>query len=291
MRPLLPLFLSLLCALPALASPSPGDRLPELSLARANDSSTRALWTPGKISVVSFCAFWCDTWKEQSRRLTNCQNQTRGLPVDWKIVSVDGRWSDKSREAGWNAIARESLLDAGGHVTDELGIHAVPTTLVVDENGRVRLAVQGIARSDKLLKCVRSILGQGKDSPGQMVPMRLVFDDFPSRDAKLDDRLLDILRAQNIRAILCGSSPRRAASPAIMRRAQREGHELRAPFGNPSRSVLDPFDWKRPSRDELARRILNGAAPSKILLLHAGVSETLDALPDLLASLRRRGLL
>ena len=222
--------------------------------------------------------------------MANCQTQTRGLPIAWQIVSVDGRWSDKSREPGWNALARAALLDAGGRVTDRLAIHAVPTTLVIDENGRVALAVQGIARSDELLAGVRGLLDRGRAAPRQTAPMRLVFDDFPARDAALDDELLDVLRAAGVRATLCGAPERRQNSPAIAQRAGREGHQLRPPFAE-KRNVVDPFDWKRPGRDELLRRALNGAAPGKTLLLHAGVPDTLAVLPSLLEGLKRRGLL
>ncbi len=221
--------------------------------------------------------------------MTSAQEQTRGLPVDWQIVSVDGRWSDKSREPGWNEMARTALLDTGGSVTNLLKIHAVPTTLIVDETGQVQLSIQGIARSNDILGQVRAILN-GDNSP-QGAPLRLVFDDFPSRNAGQDDRLLDILRAANVKATLCGSEERRQNSPAITRRARAEGHELKAPFGNATRGVVDAFDWKRPGRDELLRRVLNGAAPGKTVLLHAGVGETLDALPTLLGSLHRRGLI
>ena len=282
------LFLLLLLAKATVAAPTPGDTLPSLSLTAANGGS-RALWTPGRITVMSFCAFWCDTWKQQSRRMASAQLQTRGLPVDWKIVSVDGRWSDKSREPGWNELARTALLDAGGRVTDRLGIHAVPTTLVVNQNGRVVLALQGIARCDQILKTVRALVNG--DAPEHPAPVRLVFDDFPSRNSQMDDQLLDILRARNLRATLCGSSARRADSPVIASRAKNEGQLLAPPFGTGGRSVLDPFDWKRPGRDELLRRVLNGAAPGKTVVLHAGVSETLDVLPQLLDSLRRHGLI
>ncbi len=281
--------LLILTTTPTFAAPAPGDTLPSLSLTSAN-GGTRPLWTPGKITIVSFCAFWCDTWKEQSQRMTSAQNQTRGLPVEWKIVSVDGRWSDKSREPGWNALARTALLDTGGRVTDRLKIHAVPTTLVVNGNGRVVLALQGIARSQEVLKVVRAELN-GDQPNAQGAPMRLVFDDFPSRDAKMDDRLLDILRARGVKAKLCGSNERHQSSPALVQRARREGHELSAPFVSKGRGVVDPFDWKRPGRDELLRRVLNGSAPGRTLVLHAGVSDTLAVLPQLLDSLRKRGLI
>lgn len=153
----------------------------------------------------------------------------------------------------------------------------------------MRFCGQGIARSQTLLSVVRAVLN-GDEAPTQGAPVRLVFDDFPSRDARLDDELLDILRAHGIKAILCGSAGRRAASPAIVRRARSEGHELRSPFNANQRGVVDPFDWKRPGHDELLRRVLNAAEPGKTILLHAGASETVEALPELIAGLERAGL-
>lgn len=278
----------LLLSAPAFAAPAPGDSFPGTFLAN-NQGQTRAVWTRNKITVVTFCAFWCDTWKEQSHRLNASRNALAGLPVEWTFISVDGRWSDKGRASEGNDLTRTALLDVGGHLTDHLGIHAVPTTLVVDERGTVRFCAQGIARSQTLLGVVRAILN-GDEVPASAAPIRLVFDDFPSRDAHLDDQLLDILRARGIKATLCGSPQRRASSPAIALRAQSEGHELKAPFGDSGRRVVDPIDWKRPGRDELLRRVSGAAAPGKTVLLHAGVRETLEALPAMLDALQRAGL-
>src|SRR5438132_11810952 len=48
-------------------------------------------WKPGRAAVLSFCAFWCDTWKEQNQRLAAAEKALAGLPVDFYTVSVDGR--------------------------------------------------------------------------------------------------------------------------------------------------------------------------------------------------------
>jgi peptidoglycan/xylan/chitin deacetylase (PgdA/CDA1 family) len=204
------------------------------------------------------------------------------------MVSVDGRWADKTREAAYGEIAHTALLDSGGYWTNRLGIRSVPTTLVLDSSGQVHYAAQGIERSQTLLGVVRGLM-QGVSRPG--VPVQLVFDDFPSRDPHLDDQLLDILRARGVRATLCGDAARRRASPIIVQRAKAEGHTLGAAFGTPSRDVVDPFDWKRPGGEELCRRVLCAAAPGKRILLHAGVRDTIEALPTMIAMLRERGLL
>jgi peptidoglycan/xylan/chitin deacetylase (PgdA/CDA1 family) len=93
-----------------------------------------------------------------------------------------------------------------------------------------------------------------------------------------------------VRATFCGDVQRRNASPVIVRRARAEGHKLRDAFGSPKRGVVDPFDWKRPGYDELCRRVLGAVAPGKTVLLHAGVRDTVEALPYILQSLRKRGL-
>lgn len=269
------------------AAPMPGDQLPSISLTSAS-GGTRPVWNKGHITVVAFCAFWCDTWKEQSRRMTDSQSALRGLPVMWTMISVDGRWADKSREKSWGQIARDARLDTGGRWTNQLGIHSVPTTLVVDGEGRVRYSAQGIARSQVLLQIVRGLVS-GKSAASSAAPLRLVFDDFPSNNAHLDDILLDTLRALNLRATFCGSIKRRQSSPTITRRARQEGHMVQGAFGAAPRGVVDPFDWKRPGEEEMCRRVLCAVAPGKTILLHAGVRETVQALPGLLRSLIQRG--
>ena len=52
---------------------------------------------------------------------------------------------------------------------------------------------------------------------------------------------------------------------------------------------MDPYDYTRPGKEELRRRILLAAKPGCIVLLHAGVSDTIDVLPGIIASLRERG--
>lgn len=287
MRPLsIFLFLAFLLT-PASAAPARGDRLPSMTLTSAAGGG-REVWKRGQITVVTFCAFWCDTWKPQNERLTATRESLRGLPVAWTMVSVDGRWADKGRENAGNHLAREALLDVGGEWTNRLGIRGVPTTLVVDGGGVVRYASQGIARSQVISGVVQRVL---EAKTATLAPVRLVFDDFPSRHPRLDDQLLDVLRAAGIRALFCGDKARRAASPLVVRRAVAEGHTIRDAFGTPPRGVVDPFDWKRPGRDELQRRVLDAAAPGKTILLHAGIADTVESLPLLLKSLSNRGLM
>jgi peptidoglycan/xylan/chitin deacetylase (PgdA/CDA1 family) len=109
----------------------------------------------------------------------------------------------------------------------------------VDASGHVRYAGQGIARSQTLLSVVRAVLGGESVAP---VPVRLAFDDFPSRDTRLDDRLLDILRVARVHATFHGDNARRETSPAITRHTLAEGHRIQGAFGAPGRGIIDPFD-------------------------------------------------
>src|SRR4028119_1215826 len=144
----------------ALSAPVPGDRLPSIVLT-SKAGGSKPVWNKGHITIVAFCAFWCDTWKEQDRRMTAAREALRGMPVTWTMVSVDGRWADKGRGGSQDNIARSALLDVGGHWTNRLGIRSVPTTLVIDADGQVRYAGQGIARSQTLLSVVRNLMAGG----------------------------------------------------------------------------------------------------------------------------------
>ena len=53
---------------------------------------------------------------------------------------------------------------------------------------------------------------------------------------------------------------------------------------------VDPDDWKEPSRPVLLHRVLAGAGPGAIILLHDIHAPTVAAVPALIESLQRRGL-
>ncbi len=156
----------------------------------------------------------------------------------------------------------------------------------------------------------------------------LTFDDFPAE--RLSDELLDVLRAEGVRATLFCIGSKAQASRELLQRAIREGHtlaihswahdgaqpeldrcvtairqvsrqtpELYRPPGSEkiltlagnalAFSVDDPYDYTRPGVDELIRRVLMRAKPDAVIQLHAGVEDTLAALPVIVRNLRERG--
>lgn len=313
-----------------LALPVPGDHLQPFTL----DSSDGAnmTWKPGRTTVISFCAFWCDTWKEQSKRLARRSDAARQLPVDFITISVDGRWSERCQ----GKITGTLLLDLKSSLVRKLGINRIPCTLVIDPKGIVRYSAEGIVREAAVNEAVRSCIGGGTSDPGTVY---LTFDDFPCAGESVsttpagdtDARLLDVLRTNDVQATFFCVCDRLSAMKSIVTRAVADGHSLqvhswdhqaddprvqkcvaemrktvgvtprlyRAPGheeceiisggGFSGGPIVDPYDYTRPGNDELKRRILLAAKPGCVVLLHAGVSDTIEALPDVIRSLRQRG--
>lgn len=306
-------------ALAAVSAPVPGDRLAPFELRTLADKPYA--WKPGRTTVLSFCAFWCDTWKDQLPRVREASKITQGLPVDYATVSVDGRWTERAKAAA----AGTMLGDPGGTWTHARGIDRVPYTLVVAPSGRVVWAAYGTVRTVGLVSAVRANLADKAPSGGRLF---LTFDDFPAD--RLSDELLDVLRAEGVKATLFCIGSKVGAARDLLRRAVREGHTLaihswahdgdrpelprcvdaiRAATGKNaelyrppgSERVLDlegnalalpvddPYDYTRPGVEELTRRVLLAARPDAVVQLHAGVEDTIRALPTILKNLRSRG--
>lgn len=277
-------------------------------------------WAPKRATVISFCAFWCDTWKDQLPRVREAQSALSGLPIDFLTVSVDGRWSEK----GLAAAVGKNLSDPAEKWTSRIGIDRVPYTLFVDSGGIVRWASFGVVRSQDLVKAVRA-----SAVPRVSGTVYLTFDDFPSE--KGSDELLDALRAAKVPATFFCVCSRVNRFSAIMRRTVREGHrlaihawnhdetnpdlplcesalsafgpapDLYRPPGSESiftlaRKVIplhvsDPYDYKRPGAQELVRRISHEIQSGGVVQLHAGVQDTIDAIPEIVSKLRQRGMI
>jgi peptidoglycan/xylan/chitin deacetylase (PgdA/CDA1 family) len=192
---------------------------------------------------------------------------------------------------------------------------------VVDADGEVRFVAGAVVRTEDIVQAVHEALKPRKDGGS----LYLTFDDFPPKTG--GDELLDMLRALGVKATLFCMGSRVEAEPKLLRRALAEGHSLqvhswdhdaerpqlercqevfrrvlgihpklyRAPgseviVGEPKHHrIVDPYDYTRPSKKELLRRILPAVCPEAVIQLHAGVSVTIAVLQDLVEDLSKRG--
>ena len=173
--------------------------------------------------------------------------------------------------------------------------------------------------------------------------LALTFDDGPH--GTLTPKLLDILRAQGVRATFFVLGENVALYPDIARRIVAEGHEIaNHSWGHPSLPTVgagrldreirdttaiiekttgqkvtllrptygalndrvkktlledykldvimwsvDPRDWKRPGPGVVTKRLVVGAHPGAILLVHDIHPGTIAAVPDTIAQLKAKG--
>lgn len=306
-------FLGLLCSL-GLCDPRVGKTWTPFQL--SSSSGEVRQWSPGRVTLVSFCAYWCDTWKVQVPRLVAARNVTAGLPVDFITVSVDGRWAEVAK----NNQGLPLWLDKGGEWSRGQGVDRVPTTVVLDASGEVRYVGGSVVRTEDIVGAIHSAF-DGKPTAGTLY---LTFDDFPPKDGVA---LLDALRALDVKATFFCMGSRVEPEAKLLRRALAEGHSLQMhswdhEAANPQLArcreafrrvlgfeptlyrppgsetivgesqhhrIVDPFDYSRPSRKELLRRILPAVCDGAVIQLHAGVLVTLECLPELVSDLRNRG--
>ncbi len=179
--------------------------------------------------------------------------------------------------------------------------------------------------------------------PTNLPFIALTFDDGPHPTNT--PRLLDILKARNVKATFYVVATNAKRYPEIMRRIVAEGHEvgnhtvthpnlakmsadgvrnelrvchdaivsttgvaprtMRPPYGAITSSQkswikkefgystilwsVDPEDWKKPGSGTVASRLVSGATPGGILLVHDIHAGTIDAMPSTVDQLLAKG--
>jgi len=297
-------------------APLPGDELAPFTVRTVAGAPYH--WQPGRTTVVSFCAFWCSTWKQQLPRVNQAKRSMKGLPVDFLNVSVDGRWLDRVKDAPGIVLS-----DEGGKWSSSLHIDRVPYTLIIDPSGVIRWTKFGIVRSQDLEHQLRVAM-----NPPEKGTVYLAFDDFPWQ--ALNREILDVLRDEHVPATLFCIGRNMEPNAKVVERAAREGHSLQmhswahdpnkpelarckelihkmtgqsATLYRPPGSeaiqgpdgkriafpATNPFDYLNPAPEEIVRRVALGVRPGCVIQLHGGLPNTLSALPALIANLRKRG--
>lgn len=142
-----------------LPGPPVGARAPAFSLPTVDGGTFRLADTRNRVAVLNFWATWCEPCRDEIPALITLQEDLhdRGL----RIVGIS--IEENSREAVESFVEtfpfNYPLLVEGRSVAEEYGAHfAVPTTVVINRQGRIAARLYGALHRDSLESHVRPLL-------------------------------------------------------------------------------------------------------------------------------------
>lgn len=148
-------------ALLPLPGPPIGAAAPAFALPNVEGGMFRLSETRGRVALLNFWATWCEPCRDEIPGLIMLQEELGGdgLRVVGISVEDDGL---ESVEAFTPAFPfNYPLLVEGRSVAEEYGAHvAVPTTVIVDRQGRIAARLYGALERDSLAAHVRPLLAR-----------------------------------------------------------------------------------------------------------------------------------
>lgn len=150
-----------LCGAPGLAGepwPSVGVTAPDFTLPRADQGGKLRLSSlRGRPAVVTFWAFWCDTWREVRHGYRELADL--GVPARLVAVAVDPTRQELLQQADDAPPPfYPVLLDTRHAVSEQYHVRKVPTVLVLDARGTIVYRASGWPGTRPLVEAVSRAL-------------------------------------------------------------------------------------------------------------------------------------
>ena len=107
----------------------------------------------GRPAAINFWASWCSPCHKEAPELEQVARQLRGrarlVGIDW----TDGAGAARSYVRQYE-LTYPNLIDADGATGSKFGLNGLPTTFILDPQGRITDVLRGPQTADSLLRAL-----------------------------------------------------------------------------------------------------------------------------------------
>jgi peroxiredoxin len=144
-------------ALPAIATSSTA---PDFTLRTMGGPNMRLAEQRGRVVMINFWATWCGPCRQEMPELSKIYNKYRGSGFVLMGVNVDDDVRNATEVANKLAVSFPVLLDTDKAVSKLYDLSTMPSTVLIDRDGKVRYLHRGYLAGyeDTYDKQVRELL-------------------------------------------------------------------------------------------------------------------------------------
>jgi thiol-disulfide isomerase/thioredoxin len=110
--------------------------------------------------MINFWASWCEPCRQEFPALDQIYTKYRPMGFTLVAINVETEKADAERFLGATPVSFPILFDPENKVSGSYGVSAMPTTVLVDRQGRVRWQHRAYKPGDeaKYIEMIRAVL-------------------------------------------------------------------------------------------------------------------------------------
>jgi peroxiredoxin len=116
----------------------------------------------GKIVIVEFMATWCRYCKDQTEELKLVYGRFRDTPIVIVSISIEPSDDPKTLVEYRNNLGATWIFAQSYEVGLNYSVKVLPTTVIIDHDGRIRFRHEGVVEASKLIDEISQLLNELK---------------------------------------------------------------------------------------------------------------------------------
>lgn len=114
----------------------------------------------GQVVMINFWASWCGPCRQEFPALDQIYSKYKPMGFQMVAINVESEKADAERFLGQTPVSFPILFDADNKVSGNYGVSAMPTTFLVDRQGKLRWQHRAYKPGDeaKYIEQIRAML-------------------------------------------------------------------------------------------------------------------------------------